>query len=165
MRSSIIRSMPVLQFAVDPEYHPNVDVICTYPRNPDLVATSTSDGMVKMFDVRIPHRQVAACKPFGPLQNLLIGGLAVTQFQGMERLAILSEGGRLNLLDIRSMTAELPSRLDVTTSIQAHVDGGASALGSHSSLGLIASATLHPVVKTWTANFEQVWSPHQPCQW
>lgn len=141
---------------MDPEYSPNVDVICAYPRNPVLIATSTSDGKVKMFDVRLPHGPVAVCKPFGRPQNLLIGGLAVTQFRGTELLAVLSEGGRLNLLDIRSMSANVPSILDVTTSTVAHMDGGACALASHTSLSIMASATLHPTVKAWTTDAQQV---------
>ncbi|GMH32844.1 hypothetical protein BSKO_00678 [Bryopsis sp. KO-2023] len=152
------------QFAVDQNSMPNVDFLRCFAHNPCLLVAGTSDGVVKLFDLRSSApAPVASSKPFASSNHQAIAGLSLASDDQTERVSVISQDGKMLLLDLRAV-GRGAVEFGVVKSIQAHSRGGVSALASHASMKLMASATLQPVVKVWSANAEQVGAatPYRP---
>lgn len=135
---------------MDPGLQANVDFIRTFSLDENLVVVGLSNGLVKLFDIRVDSGHVAACRPFGPTETQSYVGLTVVANEGLGNIAVLSQEGMMGLVDTRRLDSGAMCIVD------AHNDGGASALVSHAALGMMASASLQPAVKVWDANAEQV---------
>lgn len=150
---TVVRCLTVsfgVQFMVDSSFPTNVDFIRTFPLQDNLVATGLSNGIVKLFDIRVDSGHVAAWRPFGPPETQSFAGLSVVANQGLGNIAALSQEGWLSVFDARQLDS------GAICSVDAHGAGGASALVSHGSLGMMASASLQPSIKVWDANAQQV---------
>lgn len=73
-----------------------------------------------------------------------------------EKLAVLAYGGILKLLEITQSNEMALHSLETASTVRAHSSGCTSALISHPIDPIMASATLHPVIKVWSGEGEQV---------
>ncbi|CAD7701866.1 unnamed protein product [Ostreobium quekettii] len=145
----------VHQIPVDKDFRPSVDVLRTFPVTPDILAAGCSDGLLKIFDLRAPNGAMGSMRPFSHQHP--IAGMCTSTSGLQERLAIVSQGGAMKLLDLRGFGGGEPHLdMGVVKTFQAHSSGGVSALAAHRRVPLLASGTLQPVVKFWTFDGDQI---------
>lgn len=141
----------IQQFSIDKNTHPSVDFIRSYHHSPNLLAASSDDGMIRVFDLRTEHF-IGGIRPF-PNQG---GPISAMTPMTDEKLCVMSYGGLMKILDIRQTNTSVVSSLVASSMIRAHSTGCTSALSTHRNRPVLASATLHPVVKIWNYDGEQM---------
>jgi len=82
--------------------------------------------------------------------------MTTIQTPALEQLAVLSYSGILKILEIRKLPEASFDSLETASTVKAHSMGCTSTLISHITHPVMASATLHPVIKVWSAEGEQV---------
>eukprot|EP00210_Caulerpa_lentillifera_P002133 g2047.t1 len=141
----------VQQFSIEKSTRSSVDFLRSYHHSPNLLAAASDDGMVRVFDLRTEHF-IGGIRPF-PNQG---GPISAMTPMTDEKLCVLSYGGLMKILDIRQTNTSVISSLMASTSIRAHSTGCTSSLATHWTRPVLASATLHPIVKIWNYEGEQM---------
>ena len=109
--------------------------------------------MVRVFDVRT---------------NCFVCGVRAFQTQGPisamtpvhtsygESISVLAYGGLMRQLEIRQSDESVFSSLTPSFQVRAHSLGYTSAMISHLTHPILVSASLHPVIKVWSTDGENV---------
>lgn len=118
-----------------------------------MLSVGTADGSIRIFDIRT-HAFVCGSRPFQSQGS--ISAITPVHTPNGEQLSVMSFDGVLKILEIRQSNQSVFSSLETQTTLRAHSSGCCSSLISHPRHPVMVSATLHPIVKVWTAHGEQV---------
>lgn len=135
-----------------------VSIMKCFPDNPELISMMSDDNMLRIFDIRT-NACVSMTQPLLKHQN--IGSMCMVEDVASPKIVVMSLSGEMKCFDVRNMSSSVISQnmtLDPKHQLKAHAQGGTSAMISHPIYPIIASATLHPIIKIWNSEAQQVFN-------